>query len=138
MAKANAAMVLGEVEVSDGLNPEGDLTTGTENWAWETVVEEAPSRVIFDAIGDTFIGQYVGMEHIDQPPNDKGEDQSFDLFNFRGKDGGLYAVNTSYKLNEAMGDKVNPGDWVRITYVKDLPTNRKQNPMKDFRVDVRQ
>lgn len=113
-----------------------DVSIAPSEWEWETVVEEAPTRVVFDTIGDTFIGQFVGEEHIEQAPNEKGEDQSFDLFNFRGRDGQLYAINKSYKLEEAMG-KIGDGDWVRIVYVKDLPTKRGLNPMKDFTVDVR-
>ena len=48
----------------------------------------------------------------------------------------LYAVNKSYKLEQAM-EYVKPDDWVRITYIKDVDTGRGLNPMKDYRVDVR-
>lgn len=113
-----------------------DVSTSPEGWEWETVVDESPTLVIFDTVGDVFIGQYMGEEHIEQPVDDKGEDQSFDRFNFRGNDGAPYAINKSYKLAEGMS-KVDVGDWCRITYIKDIPTNRKLNPLKDFRVDVR-
>ena len=113
-----------------------DVSTTPEGWEWETVVDESPTLVIFDTVGDVFIGQYKGEEHIDQPVNEKGEDQSFDRYIFRGTDGQPYAINKSYKLAEAMS-KVDTEDWCRITYVKDIPTNRKLNPLKDFRVDVR-
>jgi len=113
-----------------------DVSTAPDEWEFETVAEEAPTRVVFDEFGDVFVGQYVGTEHIEQPIDEKGIDQSFDLLNFRARDGQLYAINSSYKLVEAMG-KVDEGDWVRITYVKDLPTKRGLNPMKDFVVDRR-
>jgi len=113
-----------------------DVSTTPDGWEFETVQEESPTRVIFDTIGDQFIGQYIGDEHIDLPPDAEGKDQSFDLFNFRGRDGERYAINKSYSLEQAM-EKVNQGDWTRITYVKDVPTKRSLNPMKDFRVEVR-
>jgi len=112
------------------------LTTAPEDWEWETIAEQSATRVLFDTIGDTFIGQYEGMDHIEQEPDANGQDQSFDLYVFRGRDGNRYSVNTSYRLNEAMA-KVSPSDWVRIVYVADIPTSRKLQPMKDFRVDVR-
>lgn len=112
------------------------LTTAPDDWEFETVAEESPTVVIFDNIGDAFIGQYTGIEHIDQPVDDQGNDQSFDRLRFVGRDGNPYAINTSFKLKEAFED-VDEGMWVRITYVKDIPTGRKLNPMKDFKVEVR-
>ena len=107
-----------------------------DGWEWDTVAEESPTRILFDTKGESFIGQYIGMDHIEQEPDKDGKDQSFDLYIFRGRDGVLYSVNKSYKLEEAM-QKVAEGDWTRITYVKDIPTKRGLNPMMDLRVDVR-
>lgn len=111
----------------------GDVSTAPDDWEFETLVEESPTMVIFDTIGDVFIGQYIGIEHID-PAN--GKDEPFDRFTFRGRDGELYAVNQSYKLQTALED-VDKGTWIRITYTKDIPTSRNLQPMKDFRIDVR-
>lgn len=105
---------------------------------WDNVVEESPSRVIFDTVGDRFSGLYVGEEEIDPGT---GDNDIFTLYLFR-KNGELFAINKSYKLAQAM-DKIEPGSHVRITYVKDIATNRRDeygnavNPLKDFRVDVR-
>lgn len=112
-----------------------NVSYSPEDWEWETVAEESPTRVVFDTLGDTFVGQYVGDQHIEQEPDEDGKDQSFDLFLFRGRDSELYAVNHSYKLIEAM-EKVTEGDWVRIVFVKEIPSKRG-NPLKDFRVDVK-
>lgn len=111
----------------------GGVQESPEGWEWTTVAEESPTRIIFDTIGDQFIGQYIGIEHIEP---DNGKDEPFDLYLFRGRDGELYAINKSYKLAQAM-EKVSEGDWVRITYIKDIDTGRNLNPLKDFRVDVR-
>lgn len=108
-------------------------SANADEWEWENVVEASPSRVIFDTIGDEFIGQFIGEEEIDPGT---GEEDVFSLYLFRGRDGELYGINKSYKLAQAM-DKIEPGSWVKIQYVKDINTGRGLNPMKDFRIDVR-
>lgn len=104
-----------------------------DDWDWTNVAEESAIRVVFDTIGDVFVGQYVGVDHVKAEKD--GKDASFDLYVFRGQDGKLYALNQSFKLVQAM-DQVSEGTWVRVTYVADVPTKQPQ-PMKDFRVDVR-
>lgn len=111
------------------------LSTAPDEWEFETVVDETPARVIFDNVGDTFVGQYVEMLHVEQEPDKNGVDQSFDLYVFRGRDGNLYSINRSFKMEKAMG-KVEIGDWCRITFVKEIDSN-KGNPMKDLKVEVR-
>lgn len=109
-----------------------DVTTTPENWEFETVVEESGIKVIFDTVGDIFVGEFVGTELI-TPPN--GVDEPFTLYHFRGRDKQLYSVNESYKMKEAKG-KLNAGDWVRLTYTKDIESS-KGNPMKDIKVEVK-
>lgn len=113
-----------------------DVTTAPTDWEWETVAEGSATVVIFEKVGDEFIGQYTAEEHIEREPNAKGEDQSFDRFILIGRDGERYALNKSYALEEAMR-KVQIGQWCRILYFKEIPTARGQNPMKDFKVSVR-
>jgi len=107
-------------------------------WEWKTVADESPTTVIFDTIGEAFVGQYKGSEHIVTGKIDEktGKPEEFDRFLFRARDSQPYAINKSYKLDAAMED-VEIDAWVRITYVKDIPTNRNLNPLKDFKVDVR-
>jgi hypothetical protein len=104
-----------------------------DEWEFDTLVDESPTTVIFDEIGDVFVGQYKGMDHI---VPDNGKDEPFDRYTFRARDGKPYAINRSYKLAEAM-EKVQPDQWVRITYVKDIQTARNLNPMKDLKVEVK-
>lgn len=111
------------------------VSTAPADWEWEMVAEESPTRVIFDAIGDIFIGQFKAKIHIDQEPDKNGVDQSFDLWTFRGRDGALYAINDSYKMALAM-ESAGVDQWFKITYIKDIPTT-KGNPVKDLRVEVR-
>jgi len=109
-----------------------DVSSVPEDWEFETIVDESATVIIFDEIGDVFVGMYDRTERIDPG----GEQDPFERFLFTGRDRKPYAIPQSYKLNAAMED-VEPGTWVRITYVKDIPTGRNLNPMKDFRVEVK-
>lgn len=115
-----------DVEIDESL-----LTEAPEDWEFDTVTDETPTRIVMDTVGDRFIGEYLGMEHVTPP--DGGEE--FDMFVFRGRDGNLYSLNTSYKLKNAFED-IAEGVWVRVTFVKEIPV-KKGNPMKDYKVDVK-
>lgn len=105
-------------------------TQNTED-EWTTVQEESATRIVFDTIGDVFIGTFQGLEEIPHPQT--GEIMGYLMF--RGTDGELYSTSASWKLTRAF-EKVSPGDKVRITYIKDVETGRGLNPMKDYRVDI--
>lgn len=109
--------------------------TAPVNEEWETASEEAGTRIVFDTIGDQWQGTYTGFEEI-VFQNDKGEEKSFTQYSFRDGDNEKFTINGSYSLNKAFG-KITPGDYVRITYVGDVPMGPGRNPLKDFRVDRR-
>lgn len=132
MTTAKTAAVTPATEFEEGADP----TVAPADWQWETVHDGTATVVIFDNPGDEFVGQYVGTEHVDQEPNAKGEDQSFDRFIFLGRDKERYAINKSYALAEAL-TKVNVGDWCRILHTKSVKTGRNLNDMKDFKVFVK-
>lgn len=123
-------------KISEEFTPDADVTESPEGWEWETIAEGAPTGVIFEKIGESFVGQYVGSQHVDREPASDGSDQSFDLFIFRGRDGERYSLNKSYSLVQAM-EGVRLESWLRITYVKDVKVTNWPTPMKDFKVDVR-
>src|SRR6185369_13595934 len=102
------------------------VETNPENWEWDVVKEAAGIKVIFDTIGDTFIGQYVGKEFVENEPSADGKDRSFWNFNFRGHDGDLYTIGESYDLKDKMED-IEEGVWVRLEYLRDVKTARNQN-----------
>lgn len=129
MAPRKTAAVVEEPEFDEEL-----LTTAPDDWEFETVHETA-TRVLFDTVGDVFIGQYEGIEHIEPDADADNKFDPFDLINFRGRDGKLYAVNTSHNLTKAM-EKVEKGQWVRITFTSETPS-KKGNALKNFTVDVR-
>ena len=99
---------------------------------WETVAEESPTLIVYDKVGDSWQGTYLGKRTIEIP--DTGE--TFRQDSFRGDDGELYAVNPGVSLREAL-DKVAPGTYTRMTYVKDVQLGDSRSAMKSFRVQTR-
>lgn len=114
---------------------EPDVSIAPDDWEWATVYDESPTIVLFDTVGDTFIGQESGKKHVEMPPGDKGENQDFDIYLFRGRDGELYGIYASYAMDEGM-NTVPEGAWVRITFVSEIAV-KKGNPMKNLRFEVR-
>jgi hypothetical protein len=98
------------------------------NVQWQTAVAESGDQIVFDKIGDEFIGQFVAA----RTAQNDGED--FTILTFIGVDGKPYQTNAGWKLQEGFSD-IEPGTIVRITYVKDVDTGRK-DPMKDYRIEV--
>lgn len=123
--------------VTPDIEPGADPTVAPADWNFELVHEGTATVVIFENIGDEFVGQYLTEEHIEREPNAKGEDQSFNRYIFLGRDGEQYALNKSYALAEAIENAVSHGEWCKIRYTKDVKTSRGQNDMKDFKVYVR-
>jgi hypothetical protein len=111
------------------------LSSAPDDWEFETVADASPTKVLFDTIGDCFVGQYEGIQHIVPDTIIPGKIEEFDLYTFRGRDGQLYGINKSYKMSKGM-DAVKIGDWVRITYVANIDV-RQAEPMKDLKIEVR-
>jgi hypothetical protein len=99
---------------------------------WVTVHEEAGDQIIFDTIGDQFVGTYFGSEVVDAPTKEN-PDNTFVQLKFK-NDAGVFVTNAGYELEKAFG-KIEPGSLVRITLIKFLNVNQA-SPMKSFRVDV--
>lgn len=102
---------------------------------WDTIERGAPIQVVFDTIGDEFVGMYLGNQEITIPDPKPGENESFRQDQFEGKDGELYAINPGYQLKQVL-DRVPINAWVRITYKRDVDTGQPA-PMRSFQVDVR-
>jgi hypothetical protein len=101
---------------------------------WETVVQEAGAQIVFDTVGDQFIGLYTGKRDVELV-NNKGEMEKFTVLTFKGTDGNPYQTNAGWKLETGfMSADIKRGDIVRVTYVKDVDTGQP-SPMKDFRVE---
>lgn len=102
---------------------------------WETAVPETGDQIVFDTIGDQFIGLYLGMRGVTVEEKD-GRESVFKVLMFTGTDGKPYQINAGWKLESAFDSAAVPERAiVRITYVKDVDTGRN-DPMKDYRVEV--
>lgn len=102
---------------------------------WETAVPETGDQIVFDTIGDVFIGLYLGSRVVPVTEKD-GRETSFKVLLFTGIDGKPYQINSGWKLDSAFESAAVPErSIVRITYVKDVDTGRN-DPMKDYRVEV--
>jgi hypothetical protein len=109
------------------------MATNIPDDEWEEVSGESPTRILFDTVGDEFIGTYLGTETID--PGEDG-DEPFDVILLRDLDGKPFQASNSYRLMTGL-KKVTPGQIVRIRYIKDIPMTGPRNDMKDFTVDVK-
>ena len=103
------------------------LPVNDDEWEFETVSEDFPTRLVFDTIGDTFTGTYLKTEKV--VTNEGG----FDQFIFERK-GERFSVSASQRLRAGMA-KVRPNQVVRITYTADIPTGQ-DNPMRDYTVEI--
>lgn len=107
------------------------LTQAPDDWEFSTEVAEAPIQVELE-LGESIVLYFEGIEHI-VPDGAKTADDAFDLLTFTGRDGVRYAMNPGYKLDRYFRS-AEPA-WYRITLIKELPTGRGLNPMKDYKVE---
>lgn len=104
------------------------------NDGWVTVSEPEvdETKIVFDTIGDEFIGTYLGMRSI------VNEDGKFTQLRFKGigeAEGEIFFTNANYSLNKSF-TKVRPGRVVRVTFVEEKDTGQ-DSPMRIFQVDVK-
>jgi hypothetical protein len=123
---------------------ENDTPETEEEWATHT--EETPDQIVFDTVGDYFIGTFTGTNEVTGENKKTGEAVNFTQLLFRGEvaggkegpsehlGGGPYVTNAGYQLRTAF-EKIKPGTRVRITFVKTVNVGQP-SPMKDFRIDV--
>jgi len=112
---------------------EAEKVAAMPEWArqpieWHTAVQETGDQIVFDTIGDEFVGMFNG------PQTAEKEGEEFTILTFEGTDGKPYQTNAGWKLERAFVD-IPTGTVVRITYVKDIDVNQP-SPLKDFRVDI--
>jgi hypothetical protein len=101
------------------------------NDEWVTISDANTTsdiKMVFEVVGDTFIGTYLGLRTIPTA------DGSFKQARFSDDNGGTYFTNANFSLLESLA-KVRTGSMVRIIYIDDLDTGQV-NPMRIFQVDV--
>lgn len=114
--------------------PEEAASSVDESSDWTSALTEAPTMVVFDTLGDEFIGTYLGYELIQFTDPKEGE-KEFKQYKFVGTDGVIYGINSTYRIDKGMAD-VPEGKLTRIVYVKDVDVNRPQ-PMRDFSIQYK-
>lgn len=120
-------------------SPDGEVMTQAgydeSDFQWSNVHEEAPDQVLFENIGDKFVGLYLGSEVIEFEDS-KGDHQEFTQLKFR-IPAGPVVINAGYELREAF-KSIAPESMVRIELIKFVKIRNQQSPMSSFRVDVAQ
>jgi hypothetical protein len=109
----------------------GKAETQAPESGWKTVSEDEvdETKVVFDTIGDIFVGRYLGQRTL------SNADGSYIQLRFQGEDGNHYFTNANYSLQKAF-DGMRAGTTCRITFVSEKDTGQR-TPMRVFRVDVR-
>lgn len=107
------------------------ISANDDGEGWETVQDESPDRIIFDTIGDTYVGLFLGIEHVIPESN---PEEDFYQAHFYDEDSPK-VIAGGYSLMRAL-QKVEVGREARMLYVKDIDTGKK-DPMKDFKVWAR-
>lgn len=103
-----------------------------QEMTWKTVSDPAQTdeetKIVFDTIGDEFIGTYLGMREVDG-----GENGKYKQARFKANDE-LYFVNANYSLRQGLKD-VRIGSLARIEFTSEQDTGQA-SPMRVFTVQV--
>jgi hypothetical protein len=99
---------------------------------WKTVSDPAQTteetKIVFDTIGDEFVGTYLGMREVDGGENGRYKQARFAV----GDD--LYFTNANYSLRNGLKD-VRPGTLTRVEFTSEQDTGQA-SPMRVFTVQV--
>jgi hypothetical protein len=140
-----------ETEVAETV--EGAVAFGypdSPEYQWDTVHTEAGDQLVFDMVGDLYIGIYAGHEIIYPDPNNPNPDKAkkwFVQLKWTDPEGAKF-TNAGYELRTAytettigaegqpiVTDKIPIGSMTR-NELKKLVDVDQQSEMKSFRVDV--
>jgi hypothetical protein len=119
-------------------------------YQWDTVHTEAGDQLVFDTVGDLYIGVYAGHEIIYPDPNNSNPDKAkkwFVQLKWTDPEGAKF-TNAGYELRTAytetrydgegmpvVTDKIPVGSMTR-NELKKLVDVDQESEMKSFRVDV--
>jgi hypothetical protein len=104
-----------------------DIAEAAEEWQTVSEDEVDETKIVFDTIGDEFIGIYAGPRVIEN------EDGKFTQYRFTVGDE-HYFTNAGYSLMRGMSN-VPKGSRVRIVFSSERDT-QQDSPMKVFTVQV--
>jgi hypothetical protein len=110
-----------------------------DDFTFETVHDEAGSQLIFEEIGDEYIGEYLGTDTITfMRPDENGELQEESFLQLRFKDPeGPKALNAGYELAKYFTETPpQRGVIVRLILANKVDMGKSKNPMLSFRIDI--
>jgi hypothetical protein len=113
-----------------------DVSLPDEGFQWETVHTEAPTQIVFENVGDTFIGLYIGKEVVEfevKSGKNKGDMEEFTQLSFLVNDE-PYAINAGYDLVRGFKN-IPENTYVRIQLRKMVDVGH-QSMLKSYRVDI--
>lgn len=113
--------------------PEATLEVYTPPAHFEVVDRGAATTVTFDNIGDAFVGIYEYTTLVEVTDKKTGEIEKIAQAMFTGADGNPYCIFPGASLERGLR-RLTGGDWVRITYERDVPTGQP-SPMKSYVVE---
>lgn len=99
---------------------------------WENVHEEAGDQVVFEEIGDTYVGEYLGMRVIEFTDKKTGEPKSFIQLSFRDPSGPK-VINAGYELAQIYESI--PAHTMTKTMLANKIDVGQASKMNSFRVD---
>lgn len=109
-----------------------------DEFEWERVKDEAGDQLVFEEVGDEYIGEYLRNEIITfVKPDENGEpkEQSFLQIHFMDPQGPK-VINAGYELEKLFtsGD-ILPHTVVRLVLANKVDMGKGKNPLLSFRVD---
>ena len=114
--------------MSEKTLPAGEVAVYQPPASFEVVDRGSAEVIKFDNVGDVFVGRY---EYTTRLTDDKGE--LYPQAIFTGADAQPYCIFPGGTLRRAL-ENIDKGQWVRITYEKNVPTGQP-TPMKSYIVE---
>lgn len=137
-------------EVAEPVDGAVAIGYADDGYQWDTVHTEAGDQLVFDTVGDLYIGLYAGHEIIYPDPNNPDPDKAkkwFVQLKWTDPEGAKF-TNAGYELRTAytettygadgqpiVTDKIAIGSMTR-NELKKLVDVDQASEMKSFRVDV--
>jgi hypothetical protein len=97
-----------------------------------TVAADPEVKIVFEEIGDVFVGEFLGYRHL----TDRETSQNYTQARFRDPDTQeICYTRANHSMREGL-DRVPIGSMTRIAYVDDVDTGMP-SPMRAFSVDMK-
>jgi hypothetical protein len=103
--------------------------TTDDGWTQVSEDEVDETKIVFDTIGDVFVGRYLGSRNL------SNADGAYMQLRFQGEDGTHYFTNANYSLQKAFAN-IRVGTTCRVTFTDEKDVGQR-SMLKVYRVDTR-